>query len=287
MNEEFALDPALGSRVQQLRFLLSKFGYYEGRFAARFPKAWFRDAVEQIQDDSIRAALAALWERYGDLTFLASGRPYDPKQKWLENATSQHLSRPFAQVISAERHEGTTALDDLELDALPGSRDARKPGSVDNLLDVMSPLIRTSGTLYLIDPYFVPWAHHVKWLFTAVVEQAFNARCVSLTAFVSVGSWSEYLHDGEERIEKTLPRRWGGRKRVDVKVCNDVGSDMKLHARYLFSERGGIRLDKGLQTQRAVVDISYIDRGVHEDLMKTFVERPLPFEVVRHFAFTT
>jgi hypothetical protein len=69
-------------------------------------------------------------------------------------------------------------------------------------------------------------------------------------------------------------------------VCfEDDDPESKQHARYIFSERGGVRLDKGLQVDKAQVDFSIIEKPVHDELMKFFVERPLALAVDYRVSF--
>ena len=285
MNEEFALDPEIAKRLVELRLLLSHFGFYEGRFISRFPRRWFAQALEGITDQGVRQRVQMLLERAKAYAFLPSGRAYDSSKRWIDNALQQHIETPFNAIISVLDQPGVIAVDDLDPRSLPGSRDARVMGSVDNIMKAIRPLLRLSGFLVLVDPYFKPWATNTNKLLNEVLTESSGWQCISFDAYVSEKEWEDEISHAESLMADRLPKTAGGKLDFKIKVCRDLETESRLHARYLFSAKGGIRLDKGLQTDRSKVDLSFIDRSVHEDLMQTFVERPLLYRVEREFSF--
>lgn len=285
MNNEVAVDPIVASHVAELRLLLSKVGFYEGRFISRFPKRWLALALGGIVDQNMRKSVQVLLDRVKDGAFLPSGRSYDSARRWIDNAIDQHKSQPFSEVITDEKLEGCINIDAFDVDQLKGSRDIKVVPNSENMLSALDPLLSLSGSLFLIDPYFVPWASVTRRLFVDLLLRCFSARCVSFTAFVSEKEWRNEFIDADKRIREILPTSLGGTRELRIVVLGDLATSDQLHARYLFSERGGVRLDRGLQTGRARVDLSLIDRVVHNDLMHTFVERPLPYPIIKEFRF--
>ncbi len=287
MNEELALDPGVASHVADLRLVLAKVGFYEGRFISRFPGHWSKMALEGIADQNVRQRVQALLERAREYAFLPSGRDYDSTMPWIHNALQQqHSNAPFEMVIAAAKQAGVVHIDDFDPPSLPGSRDARIIGTVENIMKVFRPLLALSGNLVLIDPYFKPWISNTKILFQRVLTESFSSRrCISFTAFVSHKEWLDDMRHADAFIVGALPKSLGGKQEFRIVVCDDTGTVSKLHARCLFSEKGGINLDKGLQSNSAKIVVSFMDKTLHEDLMQTFVERPLPFNVVREFKY--
>lgn len=282
VNDEFAIDPAIAARVSELRMLLSKFGFYEGRFISRFPAGWIKAALERVSDQNLRQKVHILLERNKETAFVRSNRPYDSLHSWIENAIEQHARAPFGQVISAESAPGFVHLDDVDPTTFPGSRDSRVTGSLENIVNVIRPLIRVSGSLYLIDPYFHPWSAKARELTIAVLaEMKIGAE---FKAFVSAKNWPDFEF-ADKHIRKILQNESPLKGRLKIQVCDDESSSSGMHARYLFSEKGGVRLDKGLQTDEAEIDLSFIDKRVHDDLVLRFVERPIPYRVVREYCY--
>jgi hypothetical protein len=287
VNEEIALDPAIATRVGDLQLMLAKVGFYEGRFLSRFPKRWASMALEAVDGDVNLTRVRVLLERAKESAFVPSGRPYNSGMRWVENAISQNQISPFAGIVAIERRQGCVAIDDLDISMLPGSRDIRIVPSRERLLSLLRPLVRSSGSLYLVDPYFKPWLGNTRRLLCDFLAEAFSSRCISFSAFVSIKGWYEELSSANEKINSVLAAIEHVGRSLRFVVCDDLGTAEQLHARYLFSERGGIRLDRGFQTGRVNSDFSVIDKGVHDELMKTFVERPLPFPVTREYRITS
>lgn len=283
MNDEYALDPAIASQVSKLKFLLSKFGVYEGRFISRFPARWIKLAFEGITDQNDRYKLQLLMERCEkEAAFIRSNRTYDGEKLWVVNASEQHDEAPFTGLISTEARPGFIGIDEVDPTSFSGSRDARVTGSIENMMKAIRPLIEMSSSLYLVDPYFWPCEGRTCELLAAVLAERRSGT--EFRAFVSSKHWPE-VNLADKLIQGALPSFSLGKGRFNVQVCDDQKATLRLHARYLFSDRGGVRLDKGLCTDEAVVDLSYIDKGVHEDLMLRFVKRPLPFNVVREYSY--
>ena len=263
MNDEFALDPAIASRVSELRVLLSKFGFYEGRFISQFPRGWVKLALNSIPDQVSRQKVLELLKRDKDAVFMKSNRPYLEAMNWTDNTVEQHAIAPFKGILSTEARPGFTLIDDVDSTSFPSARDARVTGSLDNIMSAIRPLIKASGSLFLIDPYFQPWAARTRELLIAVLEE--RKPGTELKAMVSAKDWPQVEY-ANGKIRDALPQTFLRDWRFKVLVCDDELSKSRLHSRYLFSEKGGVRLDKGLQTDEAVVDLSFIDKSVHDDL---------------------
>lgn len=272
MNDQYALDPAIARRIAELRLLLSKFGVYEGRFISRFPAGWVKRAFDGLDDQSARKRLEVLLDRCKrEAVFLPSNRAYDSERPWVENAAEQHDKAPFAGVISTEARPGFMVIDEVDPTSFPASRDMSVTGSLENMMRAIRPLLEMSGSLYLIDPYFKPWKPETRELLGAVLtEKKLSAKFV---AFVSASKdWPDFTY-ADKQIRGALPANFPCNRTFEVSVCDDEDAESRMHARYLFSEIGGIRLDRGLRTDKAMVDLSFIDKGVHADLWHRFVER--------------
>lgn len=55
---------------------------------------------------------------------------------------------------------------------------------------------------------------------------------------------------------------------ISVKFVSEETSRQSFHARYLLTQRGGLRYDKGFQVGNPpeLVDVSLIDKQLHSDL---------------------
>ena len=84
------------------------------------------------------------------------------------------------------------------------------------------------------------------------------------------------MRGGEASMRSTLERHLGRILPPGFKFQMnfiDAGSArISFHARYFFTEKGGIRYDKGFGTQQPpeLVDISLIDRQLHNELLDVY-----------------
>ena len=221
-------------------------------------------------------------ERYKETVFVRSNRMYDVVKPWVDNAAEQHAKAPFKTVISTEARPGFVHIDDVDPTSFPGSRDTSVTGSIENIMNAIRPLLNVSGSLYLVDPYFQPWAARTRELLSAVLTA--RKQGAEFKAFVSSKEWPE-LEYADKKIREALPRLSSHNGNFKVAVCNDEESTARMHARYLFSEKGGVRLDKGLQTDEGMIDLSFIDKDVHGDLLRKFVERTDSYKVIREYSY--
>lgn len=283
MNLEIAVDPGTVKASDAFSVLATHLGFYQGRLISRFPGDWIPRAYNEAADlpDLERHRIVAALQRIKESALIPSARLFDTKKSWLENAEIQHRERAFAEVYCREKSEFGTAITEVfgryDWSDLSGEKEV---GSEENLLRSFKPLLSSSGTIYLMDPYFAPKRKANRSLFNAILNSAFSSRCIEFKAFVRekdsgfpkdrCGPYLRSLIDGD----------WKQNRRVTIVAFEDATYEAEQHARYLFSERGGFRLDKGLQVSESKVDVSLVNKTTHDELMKTLVERTFPFKVV-------
>lgn len=287
MKLDVAIDPEVVLVGPEFRILASHIGFYHGRVVSRFPKDWAAQAFQaaDVLPEPERRRVVEAIRRIKDSALIPSGRPYDGERSWCDNAETAHRTKPFAEIFARESRAGFVAIEEISGDDLSSSAARREVGNVENLMDSLSPLLASSGTLVLVDPYFSPARGPNRELFNRVLSVAFSERCIEFRAYVREKHWMFPTSRCESGLKALIDSRWDGKKRISVFVLDDDGGDDALHARYLFSERGGLRLDKGLQVDRSKVDISVINKATHDDLMRTFIERPFAAHVAYECSF--
>jgi len=283
MNEMIALDPGVAHDLESLRLLRGKVGFYEGRFISRFPRNWYARALEiakSINSDIDHKLVLESLTRLRDKALLPSGREYNGGISWHDNAVISNKVTSFDLMISevpANGFKTIIEIDDKD-DWLNGRGKFLSPGTTGNLLSAMSPLLTTSGSLYLIDPHFDPDSGLSKDLFRQVLTKAFSNNCLSLTIIRSSKDWSK--PGLKIRMQDILNNLGIKGKQLRFRVAHDRGTLDQQHARFIFSERGGLSLDRGLQTTRSAYPIAWIDKATHDELYNKYAERPLPFELM-------
>jgi len=155
------------------------------------------------------------------------------------------------------------------------------------MIGILRPLLTASFSLVLVDPYFKLTRKSSASLLRELLRVAFNSRCAEFVAYVRESEWGWNARDSNTMLKKQLNEFIGRGKRIRFLICDDSSpSGAKyMHRRYLFSEKGGIELDVGLQLDFGLGlfgverTFKYEDKENHERLMKAYVEGLLPFDI--------
>src|SRR5262249_3238148 len=104
MLQEFAVDPEVMTTWQNVRYLSDRFGVEHGRLISCFPRKWQRLVYEACGrhpelGDVEKAKIEVEIRRLGS-KLISTGRPYDGRMAWLENAETEHGRRPFRAIIA-------------------------------------------------------------------------------------------------------------------------------------------------------------------------------------------
>jgi hypothetical protein len=282
MNQEWAVDPACVERHSDFSLLASHLGFTEGVFLSKFPSNWLSLAFQRAevlcepQKTKVREVLRRIKE---SASLLPSGRGYDGQRNWGVNACDQHEVLPFDRLMSTSSTQHFTDISAIDEFDWSSAREARTAGSLKTIIEILQPLIRLSYNIILVDPYFAPQRKGNRDLFKSVVDMAFSNKCREFKFFVRTVNWPYIENQCEGELRKLLGRYSHGSKKISVVCFDDSGCEHKQHARYIFSELGGLRLDKGLQIDESLVDFSTIGRVTHDELLKFFVQRPLAMKV--------
>lgn len=287
MNEEFAIEPTALKDIKDLRFVLSKFGFHEGRFIASLPGKWINEVYAQI--DNLPDGATKLWakdlirktekERGG---IVSSGVNYDPNKSWLTNVTM--CKKDFAGIlVSSEtgnlQREGCKSIDEIDDSFFGTCRETKLRSTVDELGKVASRLLSFSYEAYLVDPYF------------NLSKQSYLDVLIEFIRIGSKGKCKKFVVYTGSNVNK-----FDGVDRILCKHFNGIGASIKVihveqdaslhtyHARYLLTKFGGIRFDKGFQPDVDFRDVVAIDIGMHEKLCQMFIDGDHGYKILaEHF----
>jgi hypothetical protein len=276
MNERFAVDPEAIRGSADLRFVLGLFGPRSGRYISTLPKAW----IEQVREATkswppVEAARAsrllalALDERRVLREKLSTA--WSSERQWLENVRPLLMTRPArleAAVIGDDVHvpqglSHTVRIGDL---SLPPTADERIDGTVEEYRRVCSVLLEVSQEVFMVDPYCDPTRQDHADVLSALWRDACDGPCKSialwvLTSKVLSGARPKLIEALEEALQRLAPRGVKRLPQLTMNLVDDSGCDESMHARYLLSIHGGIRLERGFQRyRRSKVDVSPVSR---------------------------
>jgi len=258
MHYEYAVEPqAIGSSWENFRYLIEKFGFDKGRLISQFPKSWFRevyeaaDTLSPMQRKRVEEALNHAKKN----KVVRSGRSYDPTiGSWLENALAEHKRQPFHAIIASDAPKGEASA--LSMDTLDESAPLMKvPHEEDIVRDIGSiatalrGLLHFGSRLVFVDAYFDPFNTRQKKLFRELfrIVGELNPRAICEI---------HYRNNTKNGLSNDILKREAAVLSKDIIppgmritfFCwceKDAGED--FHARYLLTEKGGIRVDAGFE----------------------------------------
>jgi hypothetical protein len=299
MNELFAADPQCFERAADLKYLLGHFGPHSGRYLADYPVSWATDIVRNCESLGVVEAerIKALVRRARERSALVrkSGLPWQPGVGWFSNYKQVLAVRPgeFVSAVLPRSAEGmgVPTIDDLDL-----------PPTAGEFIDaVASEYVRVSRTLLLIspelvitDPYLNPCKRDREEVLRAILQTAAKGQCRAITCWARVGEVADPRRNTWEEVCAAMDRiltaaAWPMDRSFKFFLVDDAVAKSKMHARYLFSIKGGIRYDQGLQSlpKGRRNEVTPIAVAIHDDLIRVFHEGEHDMSVERTYTWGT
>ncbi|TWT44379.1 hypothetical protein RAS1_07930 [Phycisphaerae bacterium RAS1] len=275
MVHEFALEPATLATWEQFRYLTEKFGVDNGRLIAQFPKSWKKlvyDAFAGAGDVEKKRIEERLQQESFSRKLTRSNRTYDSAQAWLPNAVRQQEgSDPFRAIIATTNPNTcpsvriASELD--ETDRLWSvSREAKIARTAHDLTAVAVPLVRCSRELLIVDPYFDPQVPRFFDVFQSLIREACGARTPPGRLELHCSNARSGTTDHwEGQCSSRLGRLIGANFRLRVVRWAQRAGGETFHARYILTERGGLRFDVGLDAgpPGETTDVTLLDSQLH------------------------
>lgn len=285
MIHEFAVDPDALAGWQNFRYLVEKFGVANGRLISRFPKEWKRmvyqacEACPDIEKKRIVVALEQIDEK-----LLAAGRSYDRTKEWIPNALRSHDEEPFQGIITvAEKITQGGLLDAATLsDSNPKWKAQRGkviPRTPVEIASAASRLLFCSSHVVFVDQHFSGVARFGKPLKHLIRCACAGNQPRRLEYHLGAKTITPEFFRGDiegQRPHLDLPENV---KLVFVRWKELFGGDQH-HPRYVLTERGGIRVDVGLDEgdPGSTTDVECMDDGIYSHRWGQFQPDATDFE---------
>ena len=285
MLYKYAIEPDVLVTWDKCRITLNLMGFQHGRAIAAYPswKRWKRMILlachtsPSCGDKEFERIHEKILDSEQKLVRVDRSDDYDgsisPSDEcWIRNATSrQHTAETFHAILATRNpmhHPDVVIEEDIDekhpkLDVPREVLVLRQP---DALAAHIRTLVRNSSELVLIDPHFDPsnprWRSVVKSciaLAAATIRDESNVEIHTLDARMKP-SFAEFEKHCRQHVEPMIAG-----KVASVRVCrwrkrDDTPHD--FHARYVLTDRGGYKLDKGLDEERGTEQlVSLLDVG--------------------------
>jgi hypothetical protein len=285
MNEYFAAHPQSCSGASDLRYLLSLFGPQTGRYLADLPASWQEDVLRhcaQMGDLEAERVKSLVRRAREKSALLRKAWPHwQPGLDWLSNYRHLLAAQPAAFdgaiVPKGLAGSGLTAIDDLEL---PATASEAIDATAAEYVRVCRTLLLISQELVVVDPYLNPCKRdraEVLLALLSVLGKSTARKSVTCWARssevvdVKRNSWAEVCAALDSILSKA---GWPKTHAFRYILVDDAVAKSRMHARHVFSIKGGIRFDQGLQVlpRGRRNEVSPTAHVVHEELIATFVD---------------
>lgn len=248
---EFAINPDCVATSADINALLRIFGFENGAVISEFPRSWVADVKSRAQqlEEPAKSAFFDKINLLKERAFVRLGRAVEGVS-WIEKALASHAVRPFYGILHTHSEANylgfSDALNDHEFPH--GLRECKVHRDPDSMVNAILPLVQSSERFALIDPYFAPDEYFAKFV-RKLVERNRELSHRRLYIDIHLEHDSDQRGDfGVEQINRF--RAWVDRLPADLTVSVSWWKDSgvgELHPRYLITERGGVRFDRGFK----------------------------------------
>jgi len=274
----------------ELRYLLEKFGFHQGRFIGQFPKSWIKEIYQQLNSlPDIEQARARSILNKNKNCLVPSGQAFESSLSWIENAHQQIVQENFSGVIAAKSNQWDYPVaEDVDNDYLLGGHDIRTLGQAQYYTNIARRLLQLSYEIVLVDPYLHLDKSACEKVIDSFLEIAQQGKCQSLVV------WAREENAGMKGYRQMLERKYKPKlakgSSLIVKLVNDDNSVEKIHARLMLSILGGFRFDQGFAEipDDRYVDISILDKKTHDHHCRWYLDpnSPNDFEIVEEYVLS-
>jgi len=251
MNDEFAVEPTAFGNAFELKYLLEKFGFHNGRFIVSFPSKWIRQAYEHAQDfpEVEQARVKRLLDTYKKTVLISSGMNYDKSKTWpvnVKNIIGEGTAH-FKGVIASDSNKfGYPTLNEVDADFFGTSLGLRILGTTENYVLIAKRLLQMSHEIAIVDPYLKMNDPKRKNVIQAFLEIGQKGNCY---IFIILARYERSCMKTPQAFKKMLIQDYRPflkpKTELVVKLIDDGNSVEKMHSRFILSELGGIVFDRG------------------------------------------
>ncbi len=287
---EYALEPEVLSKPENVRYFLEQFDVHKGRLIADYPKKWasvvyrmWAPKLMTMEGARFRQLLESLSKKVLERE---TTRTYEGSV-WLENAERiQNNGRePFRAIVAKENPRSHPAVLVAEaVNELSSLWHVKRQDVVERkaraLADVAAPLILISKQILLIDPYFDPCERTFQSSLKALLYPLGYRRArpgrLELHCCVNPKSSQTFWSDCLTELPEFVPHGIS----LSVVRWKLMDGGERFHRRYVLTERGGIAFEGGLDRGKEgqTTDVYLLESELRDTRWKEYQPDSTVFE---------
>ena len=292
MLYEYAVEPqAIGSSWGTFRYVFEKFGFDKGRLISEYPKRWLREVYDAslglppVEKKRIEEALSQARKN----KLVRYGRNYDPAiGDWLRNALTEHHRLPFHAIIASSNPGSDDFIIKVEdLDETQGifavPHDCEVERNVASLSSAMEPLLSSAKRIVFVDAYYSPFNTKYQSVLRACLNIVHTA---GREALCEVHYLDHKNAPSIDSIESNANTKFRGiipdGMKLSIYQWREKQDGADFHARYLLTDKGGIRIDAGFSAEgnHQTTDIALMDFELSQAKLRAFAREADVYELV-------
>lgn len=251
MHSIFAIEPEAINNWKDLRYVVEKFGFSKGLLIGQYPKRWlalvYEACKKNVQSDSELKKIEEKLSLIKKDRVFQLGLPYTPPD-WLNNMLSEEIISHLDGVIvkgnavNPKHHQ----LDSVHESIFENHRETKVKKQATYLAEAATYLLFDTTQIVLIDPYFRPKEKCIKVLNEMLsISESGKNKINKVSVFVAF-SKDPRSHEDVITSYKLLLNQWIEKGiEFNVSRLQDDALDFDFHARYLLTDKGGLRYDRG------------------------------------------
>ena len=299
MHSIFAIEPEAINNWNDLRYVVEKFGFNKGLLIGQYPKRWlalvYEACKKNVRNDSELKKIEEKLSLIKKDRLFQLGLPYIPPD-WLQNMLSEEIIDHLDGVIvkghanNPKHHQ----LDSVNETIFENHRETKVKKQAQCLAKAATYLLFDTTQIILIDPYFRPKEKCIKVLNEMLsISESGKNKIDKVSVFVAFSKDSRSHEDVKTSYQHILNQWVEKGIEFNVSRLQDDALNFDFHARYLLTDKGGLRYDRGFvepndhEVKEQETDVICIENEMKVNLYKQYAENLDPKFIVDKLTITS
>ncbi|WP_062264298.1 hypothetical protein [Endozoicomonas arenosclerae] len=283
LHREFAIDPDQIEDIKDVRLLEGRFGYDKGAVISAFPKRWFGTVAEKLSKsvsdkkvDSISDDLKAL----KDKAVVSFSRDFT-HDVWIDSAKASHQKSPFHRLVESSLNEPPTLVSNIyDLKDPDFHTESQSYRSASGLAEASKLLLMYAEKVTVVDPYICLSKPGYRNTLIELMRRCRKSK-VRFNIFCENEGKSDWNSVRKPALQAFVNDIMPENFELHWYSISDGGTGY-IHARGLFTAKGGIRYDRGFEVpndheqRRTAADVAVMSMSEWEQKVEDYNEVQLP-----------
>lgn len=283
MFYEYAIDPAVFTTFERVRYFVEATAPGEGRFISEYPRKWKALVFGQLSSVAGRSRKQAEILLENATLIRRRAAPFDGEKDWTANVVAEDARLKFRAVVteSGTDAESHICVNDVSI-AHP--RWAKFSGFVPrtrrDMLQAIGLLIRHAEHVVIIDRFFGSAGSGREAVFGAFAE--ISDQRAHFEVFCEPLETRDPRLQLQKNIQSLASRLRGGQK-LTVHVLLARTSNVRFHNRYLLTNVGGVSFGDSIQFGAGVDLLTPLTKAQIGDLRRDYCAATTAFTIADTF----